>query len=490
MTTISALLTLGIFGFNHSNPGTTVVFSGASIKNEKEVFAATYHFEATRSSDPAFSFFKMEDFGLENADGKRKKGIGINFSWEEEPGRKRGKETYRYKTFLPKLKTMGVNFVRTWSCPWNLGFIWNSPKRSRKKERYNAQQLKKIDGVFETALNSKIHIMWCLDYHGALKEVPDYWGGNAYWPEHPYNVKNGGTCEKASNVFTDETAKQAYRDRLRYIIARWGYSPALGVIEFWNEIDNAIEGDTHPIEMEPIIEWHREMATYLNELDAYQRPVSTSLSHTISEALFGIPSIDFAQLHLYEQSEKLGEKLSTARSLYKKPTIVAEVGYDWRAPMPGQEHLFKNDLKLALWTSMFNKTPILPMAWWWELYNENNGLLLLESASEFACNIGDICNWNVEAKSLSEDATFETKILLSEQTCWIWVHLKQCPTIEESLDIPLGKGLPNRFSNRISSISWLDGEKTGSEFRLKCKDSRKLPTVQLQGQNRPLRISI
>ena len=249
----------------------TLVFRALTHGSEL-VFEETLQFHSLENRQENFQFFKMEHNGMRYPDGRLRKGIGINFSWEEEPGRRRGKEDYAYETFLPILKSVGLNFVRMWSCPWNLGFIWHTPSRKQKTPhaRYHAARLLKIDSVFETALEAKIHLMWCLDYHGALKEKADYWGGNAFWPEHPYNRINGGSCDKAESLFTNETAKQAYRDRLRYIIARWGYSPSLAVIEFWNEIDNAIEGDTHPIDMQHIIQWHREI----------WQPISTSLTPT------------------------------------------------------------------------------------------------------------------------------------------------------------------------------------------------------------------
>jgi hypothetical protein len=31
-------------------------------------------------------------------------------------------------------------------------------------------------------------LLLCLDYHGMFESEPDYWGGNNFWPENPYNV--------------------------------------------------------------------------------------------------------------------------------------------------------------------------------------------------------------------------------------------------------------------------------------------------------------
>lgn len=388
-----------------------------------------------------------DDHALCYPEGQRFKGIGINFAWEEEPGRKRGKETYSYETFLPRFKKHGGNLMRTWSCPWNLPLIWNTKNQktpdSSHPNRYNLKAIAKIDNLVKQAQEEGIHIMWCLDYHGAIKEKKDYWGGNAFWRDHPYNQKNGGSCKSRDQVFTDPKAIHDYQDRLRYIIARWGYSPSVSIFELWNEIDNAMEEDATTISVQEIISWHEIMAKYLKQLDPYQRPVTTSLSHSIFKGLFKIPSIDFAQLHLYCQGDKLKELLAEARDQHQKPVVIGEVGYDWRAPEDGQVELFKNDLQIALWRCLFSATPILPMAWWWELYNENNGLPIIHEVSDFANLIQEKCNWDVQCITLNEQPEIEIMALVAKHQSYVWLN----PSTKFEKPIQLPKQLTENLQN-------------------------------------------
>ena len=75
-------------------------------------------------------------------------------------------------------------------------------------------------------------------------------------------------------------------NRLRYIVARWGYSPAIGMWEFFNEIDNIQFRDAkNPIPAEEIVAWHARMARYLKSIDPYGHPVTTSISHRDLEGL-------------------------------------------------------------------------------------------------------------------------------------------------------------------------------------------------------------
>jgi len=422
-------------------------------------------FESTQQNTSDFQFFGIDDYSLIYPDGTRKKGVGINFPWEEEPGRKRGILDYEYETFLPRLKAMGCNIVRMWSCPWNLGFIWNTANARKQQNRYNSLQLRKIDRVFETAMNCQIHMIWCLDYHGALKEISDYWGGNAFWKEHPYHESNGGPCTISETLFTDPKARQLYKDRLRYILARWGYGPALGIVEFWNEIDNAVEGDTHSIQFQKVIDWHKEMAAYMNELDPFHRPLTTSLSHTFSKELYSIQDLNFAQLHLYQQSDTIISNLQNAKQLYQKPVIVGEIGYDWRAPEAEQVKLFKDDLQLAIWRTLFFQTPLLPMAWWWELYNENDGLPILQNASKFADIVSALTNWEVEVSELINDEKFEIRAIIHSRHLLIWVLLKDQISSPRTINVPLESMKSEHFNGLSSVDTWIQSRPTrGSHF--------------------------
>ena len=71
------------------------------------------------------------------------------------------------------------------------------------------------------------------------------------WYLSYYNVANGGFLSKPQGLllyirfslwlfipdfFTDERAKADYRNRLRYLVARYGYSTSVFAWEFFNEV--------------------------------------------------------------------------------------------------------------------------------------------------------------------------------------------------------------------------------------------------------------
>ena len=137
--------------------------------------------------------------------------------------------------------------------------------------RYYEKSAQQFDKLLKLAEEKGVYIMLAHDYHGIFKSYVDRWASNAEWRTNPYNVAMGGPCATQADFFTNAEAKQYYKNKLRYMGARWGYSPNLGVWEFWNEIDNAM--DWQNIHPEDIASWHDEMSTFLKEIDLYQHIV-------------------------------------------------------------------------------------------------------------------------------------------------------------------------------------------------------------------------
>src|SRR6185503_2958117 len=103
---------------------------------------------------------------------------------------------------------------------------------------------------------------------------PDAGGGTKYWPQNPYNVTNGGPCNVANDFFTNPTAQWLYQKRLRYLIARYGYSQNLLAWELINEIDNNYSF----LNSTDVAAWHGVMGGWLHTNDVFGHLVTTSLT--------------------------------------------------------------------------------------------------------------------------------------------------------------------------------------------------------------------
>jgi hypothetical protein len=198
------------------------------------------------------------------------------------------------------------------------------------------------------------------------------------WKMSSYNVANGGPAKTPLEFFTLPEAKQQYKNKLRLMVARYGYSPSICVWEFFNEIDNAMYAGK-PEDRIPdavIAAWHDEMSTYLKMVDPYQHLVTTSISHRDVQGMNDLKNIDFNQKHIYKNTSAISGTIRAYTQKHHKPYVIGEAGFEWDWSKNFNDFAddMDGDFKRSLWLGMFSPTPILPMSWWWEFF-ENRGMM-------------------------------------------------------------------------------------------------------------------
>lgn len=278
---------------------------------------------------------------------------------------KRG--TQDYDDWLAAYEKAGINYIRIWMWPQAFGLEWDR----EDKLHYRLDNAWRLDRVLAEAERRGIFVMLCLDYHGIFEVKPDFWGGNNFWPRHPYNVENGGPCQTQNDFFTNEEAKKLYEKRLRYIVARWGAFPNILAWEFFNEIDNEYKYLKHA----DVVGWHRDMGRRLRALDPYRHLITSSFTGGSERPdLYALPEMDFAQYHSY--NEKHPAQMMAAKSerffeRYGKPFFVSEYGTDWKGWKPDTDpHL--RALHQAIWSGAFSGAAGTGMTWWWESIHTAN----------------------------------------------------------------------------------------------------------------------
>ncbi len=316
--------------------------------------------------------------------GKPFRGIGENVGWESRSF-ENSKWTYDY--LLPTLSQNGANFFRTWMCVWNLPLAFpkvNDTDRYTDSDGYfHEGGMRRMDELVELSDSLGLYMMIAFDAHGSLME-------DGYWKFNSHNVKNGGSAGSPEEFFTNEESKLKYRNRLRYIVARWGYSTSIAAWEFFNEIDNAVftatPHDSVLISHDIITSWHDEMSTYLKETDPYDHIVTTSVSHREIEGMNDLPDIDLNQKHIYNKTHLIAPTIEEFINKHKKPYVIGEFGYDWNWDNVNHDRGpgFDYDYKRGLWYGMFSPTPILPMTWWWEFFDERDMTKYFNSVREIS----------------------------------------------------------------------------------------------------------
>ncbi|MBQ9893201.1 MAG: DUF5060 domain-containing protein [Bacteroidales bacterium] len=289
-------------------------------------------------------------------DGTPFRGIGENLCWESRDNDDsrffkalhEQHDRFNYDVMLPSLAGNGGNFCRMWMCSWNFpidrhsGF--NNSRYSPSGDYFNPSAAERLDHVLSLAEKLGIKIMLCM---------------------------GPGEGAEGEEFFTSAAEKERYRNRLRYIVARWGYSPSIAMWEFFNEVDNVQFRDAdNPIPPEEITAWHSEMAAFLKSIDPYSHMVTTSISHRDVPGLNDIEEIDVNQKHIYCNTSSIPGTVTDYESRHGKPYVIGEFGYewDWSKNFDDFADGMQDDFRRGAWLGLFSPTPVTPMSWWWEWF--------------------------------------------------------------------------------------------------------------------------
>ena len=247
------------------------------------------------------------------------------------------------------------NYNRWWMASYGFGLEW-----MEELGWYRQDAAARIDLVLDLAEELGLYYMMCMDTHQDFRE-----GG---WERNPFNAKNGGPCETAGDWFTDETARALYRKRLRYTVARWGYSPNVLCWEFGNEFEGWADS---PNSVK--LPWHEEMSEYLASIDPWRHLISTSWwGHTGPEEFWRLPSIDIVQTHCYTNDDANVAPRLRGYSLhqwntFEKPHIFGEFGIRSHSSTADKDPEGWG-IHNALWSGLFSFCAGPPAPWWHENY--------------------------------------------------------------------------------------------------------------------------
>jgi len=243
--------------------------------------------------------------------------FGANRCWGDP------RDPYAYFEDMESLAAAGANCIRVWLVPW-----WLPLEAARGV--FDPAASARLDAIMSKAEALGLRVILCLEQHGNFE--PE--GGEiGRWKSHPYNAENGGPCRTTEEFFTSAEARRLFRNKLRYLVARWGYSTSLLAWELFNEVElvPAEEGRLIEENREAILSWHREMASFLRRCDPFDHLVATSSGTGLQRQLVADGAVDFIQLHLYvhardELASRVHERLTSLHEKLDSPILVAEFG--------------------------------------------------------------------------------------------------------------------------------------------------------------------
>ena len=81
--------------------------------------------------------------------------------------------------------------------------------------------------------------------------------------------------------------------------------------------------------------------------------------------------MDINQKHIYKQTSVIPETIAEYERRHGKPYIIGEFGYewDWSKNFDDFAEDMDIDFRRGLWYGLFSPTPVTPMSWWWEYFD-------------------------------------------------------------------------------------------------------------------------
>lgn len=291
--------------------------------------------------------------------------IGENIAWAGKRG------TFDFDDWLPAAGKSGMNLARIW-LQWNS--VLSIEQKGTGAGRYDLTNAWRMDYVLDLARRCGVRVLFTCDSPEPYQKE-HYWLGKLTskpWDNCPHNAANGGPLKEPNEFYTSDDGHRLIRQRLRYIVARWGWDPNLFCWELWNEL-NCFPGWDKLVP--EIAQWHVEMAGVLRELDPYQHLVTTSFGFAEGHPdIWKLLELDFVQSHSYGSKDMALTLPAITRAMkerYGRPHLIGEFG----VPLTGAvlTNMAKVDpqgihLRNAIWSTALGGGAGTALSWWWDNY--------------------------------------------------------------------------------------------------------------------------
>jgi hypothetical protein len=270
---------------------------------------------------------------------------------------------------IARMGKAGINWTRIWMCYWDgKNLDWPREGAAQIQLGYLSLPTAKLwDQIVGAADAADIHFHLVLQHHGQYST-----GADPNWQINPWNKANGGWLEKPEQFFTDPKAIALTKAKFRYIVARWGYSPAIMAWELFNEAEftDAYTGG----KIDDIAAWHETMAKFIREQDAYHHLIVTS-SKVAEPKLWG--AVDYYEAHVYPPDVLSAIAVLDDNHL-DKAYFYGELGLlEDLNPKSGDV------LHQVLWGSMMSGSSAPAQYWSWDVVESNNLLFHYTAAQKF-----------------------------------------------------------------------------------------------------------
>jgi hypothetical protein len=217
-----------------------------------------------------------------------------------------------------------------------------------------------------------MNVMLALWAHGYLRIDNVPWDNGQWYEQNPYSK-----IVDVEEFYTDSLSLSYQKKHYRYMIARWGYSRALGTWEIINEMHGTTGWVVNPATAK---QWVETVHAYFKQHDPFNRPTTASFGgiegashYTGSDQLGDMPNVHFYELHGWPDPHPdnvvrsgLANVVNEARKLKSKgdrPAFFGEAGWDHMLAAP-ETDAYTWEFHNAFWAGL--ATGLASTPFWWE----------------------------------------------------------------------------------------------------------------------------
>ena len=244
--------------------------------------------------------------------------IGVNLAWPPTGG------VEFYQRAFAAGADAGLNWTRVWMAHWsgfNLDWLPANMGSSPKPGYYDRRVAVAWDNLLALAETHGLYVQVVLQHHGQYSSKV-----NPNWNENPWNAAQpGGFLAKPADFFTSAQARALTKQKYRYVVARWAWSPMVLAWELFNEVQwvDALRLDKDEA---AVAAWHAEMADYLRSIDVYHHLVTTSMDNLRSPIY---ARMDYYQPHRYAPNMLAAlRQLTVPATDLPRPVFYGEFGVE------------------------------------------------------------------------------------------------------------------------------------------------------------------
>jgi PKD repeat protein len=275
---------------------------------------------------------------------------------------------YVYDRWIDSLAANEANLIKIIMTPWSFGIEWNNTGLGNYTNRLDIAFW--LDWVLDKATEEDMYMQLCPLIHNEVSTTQ-----NNDWQYSPYNAVNGGPCATTLDFFTNTTAKDYYKRRLRYINSRWGYSSHLLAWELFTETDGNGDFNDHHTDID---NWLIETGQYLNSYDIADHLITTSYAFPEHDPdMWNNPMIDITLIHQYNPTDlelRLHSMTREYLQSYDKPNSIGEFGISHDPDVCIDLDPDGISLHNSLWSTSLSGAFGAGSTWWWDNYIDPQNL--------------------------------------------------------------------------------------------------------------------